>query len=31
VRTRAGITIETGTRTATAAGVPHPAHIEESS
>jgi formate dehydrogenase major subunit len=29
LRTRAGITVETGTVTATAAGVPHPAHIED--
>jgi formate dehydrogenase major subunit len=30
VRARAGITIETGTQLATAAGVPHPFHTEES-
>ena len=30
VRARAGITIETGTQLATAAGVAHPAHTEES-
>jgi len=31
VRAQAGITVETGAVTATAAGVPHPAHLEERS
>jgi formate dehydrogenase major subunit len=31
VRARAGITVETGTVISTAAGAPHPAHVEEGS